>query len=199
MMEDKEFFEEMVIDNLEKFNVFDIHFQQAFNFFYDNYDFELPEDYKTKLLTVLSDVNKVENDIKVKKDYLMELEIDKISDYLGNLRRFISEEFTLANIFCIDEKAAAKEYEKSLSKGTLEDDHDLVVFYIETAKDLLNSFSTKISVQIVNPFLEELKRSNDKRTAKVSSNVSLEFDVFSFDIRYMEEDLTDIISDNYDE
>ena len=198
-MEDKEFFEDLVIENLEKFNVFDVHFIQAFRFFYDTYDFELPEDYKTKLLTVLSDVNKVENDMKVKRNNLKELELEKISNYLGNLRRFITEEFTLGNMFNVPEKEAAKEYEKALSKGTLEEDHDLVVFYIENAKHLLDYFSTKISVQIVNPFLEGLKANEDKRTANINSNVTLEFNVVSFDIQYMKSDLDEIISDGYDE
>ncbi|MBP5407672.1 MAG: hypothetical protein J6Y42_00865 [Bacilli bacterium] len=198
-MEDKEFFEELVIENLEKFNVFDIHFIQAFRFFYETYDFELPKDYKTKLLTVLSDVNKIENDMKVKRNNLKGLEIEQISNYLGNLRRFITEDFTLGNVFCIDEKAAIEEYEEIISKGTFEEDHDLVIFYIETAKHLLNYFSTKISVKIFNPFLEGLKANEDKRIDNISSNVTLEFDVVSFDLKYMEEDLTEIISDGYDE
>ena len=198
-MVDKEFFVDLVIENLEKFNVFDVHFLQAFRFFYNNYDFELPEDYKTKLLTVLSDVNKVENDMKVKRNNLKELELEKISNYLGNLRRFITEEFTLETVFCIDEKAAIKEYEKALSKGTLEEDHDLVVFYIETAKHLLDYFSTKISVQIVNPFLEGLKANEDKRAATFNSNATLEFNVVSFDIQYIESDLFDVIVNGYDE
>ena len=72
-MEDKEFFEESVISNLENFNVFDLSFIEAFRFFYSNYDFELPEDYKAKLLTVLSDYDKVEKDLRLELNDILEI------------------------------------------------------------------------------------------------------------------------------
>ena len=155
-MEEKEFFEEMVIDNLEEYNVFDIHFIKAFRFFYSNYDFELPEDYKTKLFTVLSDIDKIENDMKEKRDSLKDLELEEIIKYLNILKNFINERFTLEKVFNMKKQEAKEYFEKSVENNEMANDKDLLIFYNFRAKDLLRSYSTNISVKIRNPFLEKL-------------------------------------------
>ena len=197
-MEDKEFFEDMVIDNLENFNVYDVHFIQAFRFFYDNYDYELPKEYKDKLLTVLSDIGKVEKDMKVKRDSLKSLDIEKLSNYLKNLKKFISEDFSLGTVFDVPEKEAAKEYEKALSENRLDSDHDVVIHYIEVGKHLLNYFSTNLYIKMVNPFLEELKANEDKRAANLISNNDLEVHIVSFDVKCIETDLEEFVFDYYE-
>ena len=198
-MEEKEFFEELIIENLEKFNVFDIHFIQAFRFFYYNYDFELPEDYKTKLFTVLSDIDKIENDMKEKRDSLKDLELKEIIRYLNNLKNFINEKFTLEKVFNMKKQEAKEYFEKSVENNEMANDKDLLIFYNFRAKDLLRSYSTNISVKIRNPFLEKLIEEEDERASNLISDSDLEFYVNSFDIKYIESDLDEVISIDFDE
>lgn len=211
-MEEKEFFEEMVIDNLEKYNVFDIHFIKAFRFFYNNYDFELPEDYKFKLFTVLSDIDKVMKDKKEMQYNLMDLELEEIIKYLNTLKNFINERFTLEKVFNMNEQEAKEYFEEAinnkeyksklftvLSDNDLVTDKDLLIFYNFRAKDLLSYFSTNISVNIRNPFLEKLIEKKDERASNLISDSDLEFFVNSFDIKYIESDLDEIISMDFDE
>ena len=200
-MEEKEFFEEMVIDNLEKYNVFDIHFIKAFRFFYNNYDFELPEEYKSKLFTVLSDIDKVMKDKKEMQYNLMDLELKEIIRYLSNLKNFINDEFTLEEIFQMNEQEAKEYFEEAINNNDLATDKDLLIFYNFRAKDLLSYFSTNISVNIRNPFLEKLIDEKDERVSnlKLISDSDLEFFVNSFNVKYIESDLDEIISMDFDE
>lgn len=198
-MEEKEFFEEMVIDNLEKYNVFDIHFIKAFRFFYNNYDFELPEEYKSKLFTVLSDIDKVMKDKKEMQYNLMDLELKEIIKYLSNLKNFINDEFTLEEIFQMNEQEAKEYFEEAINNNDLATDKDLLIFYNFRAKDLLSYFSTNISVNIRNPFLEKLIEKKDERASNLISDSDLEFFVNSFNVKYIESDLDEIISMDFDE
>ena len=197
MEEEKEFFEKIIIDNLEEFNVFDVHFLQAFKFFYNNYDEELPEDYKTKLFNVLSDVKKIENDLKVKREHLKGLEIEKLSNYIGNLKAYIQHEFTLENIFKMTKEEAIKTYEESIERNDLANDHDLVIFYSCRCKALLEYFSTEILVVIKNPFIQELIEKKDKRASNLKDEAILELYVNAFDVKYIEEDLKEFIPNEY--
>ena len=198
-MEEKEFFEEMVIDNLEKYNVFDIHFIKAFRFFYNNYDFELPEEYKSKLFTVLSDIDKVMKDKKEMQYNLMDLELKEIIRYLSNLKNFINDEFTLEEIFQMNEQEAKEYFEEAINNNDLATDKDLLIFYNFRAKDLLSYFSTNISVNIRNPFLEKLIEKKDERASNLISDSDLEFYVNSFNVKSIESDLDEIISMDFDE
>ena len=198
-MEEKEFFEEMVIDNLEKYNVFDIHFIKAFRFFYNNYDFELPEEYKSKLFTVLSDIDKVMKDKKEMQYNLMDLELKEIIRYLNNLKNFINDEFTLEEIFQMNEQEAKEYFEEAINNNDLATDKDLLIFYNFRAKDILSYFSTNISVNIKNPFLEKLIEKKDERASNLISDSDLEFFVNSFNVKYIESDLDEIISMDFDE
>ena len=200
-MEDKEFFEESVISNLENFNVFDLSFIEAFRFFYSNYDFELPEDYKAKLLTVLSDYDKVEKDYDVKIKELEGLELKKISNYLTELKSF-SYAFSLMNVFNISErrfKVYRKIFNDNSNSKDRNKDYDSVLNYNKKVKELLNHFSTKVSVKIENPFLERLKKANDERTSKFEDiTINLEESVISLDVEEISVELYELIN-SYDE
>lgn len=194
-MKEKE--EERVINNLENFNVFDEKFIDFFYYFYETYDFELPEEYKNKLLTVLSDYSKVKKDSELKLKELEGSELKEIDNYVWKLYAF-TEHFSLMNVFKISEKEFNEYrtiFEDNSNSEDRNKDYDSVLNYEKEIRELLYHFTTQVCFKIENPFLKELKKTNDERISELNLFVSFNYKmtVLSLDVKDIFDELRETL------
>ena len=178
-MESGEFLEKLIVEGLEGFNLFSINFLEGYLFFHYDYD-KLPDNYKTKLLSVLKDTEKVEKDYIFQLKELKLLSLEDIDSYVRILNDFISE-FTVSKILGSDEEVPEREQE-------------IINYYIKYAEMLSDYFSTKVSVEITNQFLKENKEQIEKSDEfKITDSCSFNVKTFSLNIGRIGSSLEELI------